>query len=153
MSCVGWMPRLRARPFSGGGQLGHQLADAGRVRDPLGAADLKRRHALELGRAHPVGDGAHVLGRLPVGAQQRHFLEVLDARGVDRRRRPRGAQLAFAQPPLGQLDAVVEEVRLEEHAVEGHAQARERLALAGDHPRARLEPQLKRLALAAASRV
>ena len=56
-------------------------------------------------------------------------------------------QPAFAQPRLGDLGRLGEEVRLEEHPVEGDPEPPECLALAGDHPRACLEPQLQRLAL------
>ena len=49
---------------------------------------------------------------------------------------------------LGQLDGLAQEVGLEQDAVERDAEPGERLALPGDHPRARAVPQLERLAVA-----
>ncbi len=125
-------------------QLGHQLAAAGDVRHPLLAADLQRGRPVELRRGEPVGERPHVLGRHPVGAHQRHFLQLLAPGHVDDG--PVGAPLhgPLLQAELGQLADLGQEVGLEEDPVEVDAEPGERLALAGDRPGARLRPQLER---------
>ena len=90
----------------------------------------------------------YCVGR-PVGAHERQLLQLLDARDVDDDTVLASLEPALAQPRLHQLPRLREEVRLEEHTIEGDAQVGERLALAGDHPCACLEPQRQRLALAA----
>jgi hypothetical protein len=90
-----------------------------------------------------------VLGGEAVGAHERHFFELLEACDVHDHAIPAPFEHAVAQAVLGQFCGLGEEVGLEEHPVEGDPQVRERLALTGDHPRARLVPQLERLAFAA----
>ncbi len=80
---VGGMVDVGAGPL--GHHLVHQLAPAGDVGDPLEAADLDRGGALQARRRHPVGERPHVLGRQAVGAQQRHFLQLLAVGEVDHR--------------------------------------------------------------------
>ncbi len=80
-----------------GHHLVHQLAPAGDVGDPLQAADLDRGGAFEPRRRHPVGQRPHVLGGQAVGAQQRHFLQLLAVGQVDRPRRRGGAAASRAR--------------------------------------------------------
>ncbi len=94
-----------------------------------------------------------MLGRQAVGAHERELLEVLQAGRVDDDAVLAPAQAPVAQAGRGQLGGLGEEVGLEEDPVEGDPEPRERLALAGDDPRARLVPELERLAFAARARV
>ena len=110
--------------------------------------DLQRGHVLEFGRRQRVRQRAHVLRREPVGAHERHLLELLQAGGVDHDAVRSPPQRAAAQAALGQLHRLAQEVRLEQDAVEGDPEPGERLALAGDHPGARLVPELEGLAVA-----
>ena len=84
----------------------------------------------------------------PSAAHERKFIEVLATGRVDHTPSSRRRQLPVAQPTGRQVGGILEEVGLEEDAVEGHPQPGERLALAGDHPGARLEPELERLRVA-----
>gem|GEM_PF-6397836 len=130
-------------------QRGHQLAAAGDVRHPLLAADLQRGRAVELRRRQPVGERPHVLGRHAVGAHQRHLLQLLAPGHVNDRPVGAALQRPLLQPELGQLGDLGQEVGLEEDAVEVDAEPGQGLALAGDHPGARLRPQLERRLVAA----
>ncbi len=138
------MVGVEAVALAGVDQLGHQLAAAGDVGEPLLAADLDRGGAVEAGVGQPVGEGAHVLGRHAVGADQRHFLQLLAAGHVDDRAVDAALQRALLQPQLGQLGDLGQEVGLEEDAIEVDAEPGQRLALSRDHPGPRLRPQFER---------
>ncbi len=143
---VGGMVDLGAGPLLH--HLVHQLAPAGDVGDPLEAADLDRGRALEARRRHPVGERPHVLGRQAVGAQQRHFLQLLAVGEVDDRAVGAALQHPVLQAEVGEFCDLGQEVGLEEDAVEGDAEPGQGLALARDHPGARLRPELDRVLVA-----
>ncbi len=136
--------RVRVAVRSRGREHVEQLPAAGHVGHPLGPADLQRGEVVELRRRRPVGERPHVLGRQPVGAHQRHLFQLLAFGRVEDHPVLAPAQRPVAQAEVGQLSDLGEKVGLEDHLVEGDAEARQRLALSRDHPGTRLRPQFQR---------
>ena len=85
----------------------------------------------------------------PVGADERHLLEILDGR-FGRRPTPSSRRSSAPSRSPRSVSSAASARKSDSKNTRSNAIAepRERLALAGDHPGARLEPQLERLRVA-----